>query len=132
MKAAAASSTNLIGLQRELNRWRRSQPGRTALPEALWQSAATLACSEGVSAVARTLRLDYYKLKRLAASCPAPALSGAPTTFVELALSPPRSEASSLCRIELEDRTGAKVRMVAPGDVGALVALAQAFWRRER
>jgi hypothetical protein len=65
MKRAGPSSTNLIGLQRELNRWRRSQPRRTALPEAMWQSAATLAGSEGVSAVARTLRVDPHQLHLL-------------------------------------------------------------------
>jgi hypothetical protein len=129
MKCARPCSKNLIGLKRELNRWRRSQPGRAALPEAMWQSAAALARTNGVGAVARILRLDYYKLKRLAPS-PLPALvSVVPPGFVELTLSPPASQAS-VCRIELEDRTGAKVRMVAPGDVGTLVVLAQAFWGR--
>ena len=58
MKCAGPCSKNLIGLKRELNRWRRSQARRTALPEAMWQAAAAAARSEGVGAVARILRLD--------------------------------------------------------------------------
>ena len=133
MNSAGPSSTHLIGLQRELRRWRRTRLRRAGLPEAMWQSAARLARAEGVSRVSRALRLDYYKLKRLTSSTPAPPVSVVPPTFVELALIPPcGSEFSRVCRIELEDGTGAKVRMAVPGDGTTLVALAQAFWRRGR
>jgi hypothetical protein len=53
-----------IQLQQQLERWRNTQPERTKLPEAFWQSAAELARQHGLNPTARALRLDYTALKR--------------------------------------------------------------------
>ena len=51
-------------LQRQLEQFRSTQPGRTKLPESLWQAAVELARQHGIYAVAHPLRLDYTRLKQ--------------------------------------------------------------------
>ena len=51
-------------LQRQLDQFRSTQPGRTKLPESLWQAAVELARQHGVYPVAHPLRLDYTGLKK--------------------------------------------------------------------
>jgi hypothetical protein len=95
-------------LQRQLDQFRGSQPGRTKLPEALWQAAVELARQYGVYPVAHPLRLDYTRLKKQ--------LGGVPThrqrrptkpAFVEL-IAPTTPEE---CVIEFESSSGSKMRI---------------------
>lgn len=126
------STTNLTELQAQLTAWRRKQPGRPRLPEAVWMAAAELARSLGASHVSRALQLDYYKLNRLAARagyCPA---LPAPATFVELALGPHGLEGSNGYRAEAGNGTTDKLTLHLGRDVSAVVALAEAFWRGGR
>ncbi len=44
-------------LARQLDSWRKSQPGRARVPAEVWELAAALARTHGVSRVSRTLRL---------------------------------------------------------------------------
>ena len=113
----------------QLDRWRRCQSGATGLPQALWTSAATLASNHGVGQVARTLRLDYNKLKRQVL----PAVQATPLTSASLVeLRPPEwlPQVATLCRIELSDAQGAKMTVELPSDPVTVVRVAQAFWRR--
>lgn len=90
------STTDLTQLQRQLDGWRRRQPGRPRLPEALWKSAAAVAQSEGLSQVPRTLRLDYYKLNQWVAQAKAAGRDASPRAgFVELTLSSPSGSAGN-------------------------------------
>src|SRR5436190_9324293 len=59
-------------LQRQLEQFRSAQPGRTKLPESLWQAAVELARQHGVYPVAHPLRLDYTRLKKRLGGSPAP------------------------------------------------------------
>jgi hypothetical protein len=124
------STTDLSQLRRQLDTWRQSQSGTTRLPEALWTSAVTLATTHGVGHVARTLRLDYSKLKRRRLQTPSRSVPFLPPAFVELPLHQSLPRASALCRIELSDPAGAKMTVDLPGDAPTVVGLAQAFWRR--
>ena len=123
------SATDINQLRHQLDRWRQSQSGVTRLPEALWTSAATLAITHGVGQVARTLRLDYNKLKRQVPS-PAQAAPIAPASFVELRPREWLPQAATPCRIELSDPTGAKMTVELPCDPVTVVGLAQGWWRR--
>src|SRR6476469_11142660 len=51
-------------LQRQLEQFRSTPPGRRKLPESLWQAAVELARQHGVYPVAHPLRLDYTRLKK--------------------------------------------------------------------
>ena len=123
------SATDLNQLRHQLDHWRQSQSGATRLPEALWTSAAALALTHGVGPVARTLRLDYNKLKRQV-PLPAQAAPLAAAPFVELRPREWLPQAATACRIELSDPTGAKMTLELPCDPAMVVGVAQAFWRR--
>ena len=120
-------------LQKRLDALRKGgRKRRLRIPEEIWTAAAIQARSHGINRVARTLRLDYYTLKRRAAAAkpglPPPTQPSAPK-FVEIDFAP--SPAMSGCTIELEDQSGAKMTMrLAGGGVAELVTLAEAFWRR--
>jgi len=110
-------------LCRQLEVWRQSQPARARLPDELWELAATLARTHGVSRVARILGLSFSKLRqRLAVAVPA--------GFVELpplALPPSRS---GECVVELRDEQGGQLTLRFASDRPTLLALAADFWRR--
>jgi hypothetical protein len=97
-------------LQRQLDQFRSTLPGRTKLPESLWQAAVELAREHGVYSVARPLRLDYMRLKKR--------LGGPPTrrqkkatkvAFVEL-IPPGRGQLEEFV-IEFESAGGNKMRI---------------------
>jgi hypothetical protein len=92
-----------------------------------------LARNQGVSHVARRLRLDYYKLKRLSSgwvsASQAKESSECPPAFVEMALPAPSPEAG-VCRVELRDGQGGTMRVDLPNDSGAVLKLVETFWRR--
>lgn len=123
------STTDLNHLRHQLDRWRQS-PSATRLPAALWASAATLATTHGVGQVARTLRLDYNKLKRQVPQAPAPSVPIATPSFVQLHPSQWLPQAAAVCRIELSDPAGAKMTVDLPCDPATVMGMAQAFWRR--
>ena len=127
------STGELKELRCQLDIWRRQQGGRARLPEAVWSSAAALARRLGVSQVCRALRLNYNKLNRLTAQAAADRDNGPPkTTFVELALEGLKgSESSHGYRAEISDGTGDRMTLHLGGDVNAVVALAESFWRRK-
>jgi hypothetical protein len=123
------SATDLKQLRHQLDRWRQRQSGATRLPQTLWTSAATLARTHGVGAVARTLRLDYNQLKRQVPP-PAQAAPIASASFVELRPREWLPQAATICRIELSDLEGAKMTLELPCDPATVVGVAQGFWRR--
>jgi hypothetical protein len=104
------------------------------LPEALWAAAAAAAREHGVFQTAKVLRLDYSKLKRMAAASPIVRTAAKPpqgtTAFLELA---PPSAASSgpdraECVIELEGPRG-RMRIQWKGAAASdLAALSRALW----
>ena len=96
-------------LQRQLEQFRNTQPGRTKLPEPLWQAAVELARRYGIYAVAQPLRLDYMRLKQRLGGVPnQPPKAGQPA-FIELIGN--GAAALSECVIEFESRGGDKMRI---------------------
>ena len=124
------SPTDLRQRQRQLRTWRRQQSGRVRLPEAVWISAATLAQRHGASLVARTLHLDYYKLRQRATG--RSSVRGAPAAFVELQVAPAPGPSCGEAAVELSDGTGARMTLRLRGELPTVVALAESFWRRGR
>jgi hypothetical protein len=149
---------NMRRLYRRFERWRSAHTGRLPIPERLWTAAAELAREHGVFPTAKTLHLEYGKLKHLA-DAPVPALKGRvvkgptalrqiqsgtrrrsavlrrtrsqprPPAFVELLA--PRLGSSPECRVELEGPRG-RMRVEFKGIATAeLVALSRALWDSE-
>ena len=100
----------ILKLQRQLEDFRSSQPGRTKLPESLWQAAVELAQQYGIYPVAHPLRLDYMGLKKRLGEVPPPdRQKAAAPAFVELVAAQPA--ALEACVIEFESARGAKMRI---------------------
>src|SRR5215813_12296846 len=87
-------------LQRQLEQFRSTRPGRAKLPESLWEAAVELARQHGVYAVAHPLRLDYTRLKQRLGGNPSQRRKPEQPAFVELI----GSNATTLpeCLIEFE------------------------------
>jgi hypothetical protein len=112
-------------IYRRFERWRKSHRGRLPIPEGLWASAAELAREHGVFLTAKVLRLEYGKLKHMAAAAAGSAPAAA-TTFLELV--PPQTAGLSECVIELEGPRG-KMRIQWKGATAPdLAGLSRALW----
>ena len=110
-------------LQRQLEQFRSTQPGRAKLPESLWQAAVDLARQHGVYPVAHPLRLDYTRLKERLGGSPTFRPKATKPAFVEL-VTPPGAQLEE-CVIEFESSGGSKMRIqwkaAAPPDWTALL-----------
>lgn len=105
---------DLARAQDRLAAWRRTKKPRSRIPESLWELAVKLAGKHGLNRTARTLKLDYYSLKKRLESAAVsgrdesdPATMGrgdeSESAFVEL---PSTLAPVPECVIELEDDAG--------------------------
>ena len=121
-----------VGMQRiyrRFERWRRSRRGRSPIPAALWMAAAEVAREHGVFRTAKTLRLEYGKLKGMVASAkPAVRRAPAPPPAGFLELVAPQAVSPTECVIELEGPRG-KMRIQWKGAAAPdLAGLSRALW----
>ena len=118
-------------VRRRFEAWRRNRTVRTRIPDPLWAAAVKVTERHGVHRTAKALRIDYYGLKKRVeaeadSSANVPA-KGDVATFVELA--GPLPAGSGECLVELEDVSGAKMRVHLKGvEAPDLVALSRSFW----
>jgi hypothetical protein len=135
----------LEGLRRRFERWRETHKPRSRIPEAFWGSAVKMAGRYGLHRTAKSLRLDYYVLKKRVevlkkrveqegsalADWPRSALADRPkkgvAAFVEL--TPPPFVGACECTLDLENAEGAKMRVhLKSTTMPDLAALSQSFW----
>ena len=83
-RIAAPIPEAIAQLQRQLEQFRSTRPGRVKLPESLWQAAVELARLHGIYAVAHPLRLDYTRLKQRLGGMPSRPTKQNQPAFVEL------------------------------------------------
>jgi len=125
-------SRELVAVRQRVERWRRKDGGRgSRIPEDLWNEAAGAARVCGVYRTARTLRLNYDRLKTRAAATEGEGRSRkiAASAFVELRMEPVGAAGAV---IELVSRRGEQMRIHLSGArTTDLVSLAQAFWSRQ-
>ena len=108
-KIAAPIPEAITQLQRQLEQFRSSRPGRKKLPESLWQAAVELARQHGIYAVAHPLRLDYTRLKQRLGGMPRQPRKQSQPAFVELVGN--GAAAWPECVIEFESPVGGKMRI---------------------
>ncbi len=130
---------DLAAARKRFVAWRTVRRIGARIPEPLWQSAAELAKSYGVSRVSQTLQVDYYGLRRRvdptsANDCPKRRQSKDPASsapgFVEL----PSLSAlpSTECQVEFEDGKGARLLLRWKGtDAPDVSTLSHNFWDRD-
>ena len=116
-------------------RWTREV--RSRIPESLWTAAVKMAEAYGIHRTAKSLRLDYYSLKKRVEGRPAATASNVPAaaagaTFLELPAAAWAGSGSGECTLELEDAGGAKMRGHLQGFAAPdLAALGRSFWQSE-
>jgi hypothetical protein len=130
-KKAGGVSVQLEGVRRRFERWRRTRRVRSQVPESLWAAAVKMAGVCGVHRTARTLRVDYYSLRKRVeqevTQTPGVAEARVGATFVEL-VSPTRVGPCE-CPLELENASGAKMRVHLKGvEAPDLAALSRSLW----
>lgn len=112
-------------LQQALTEWRMSNKAPVPIPAEVWSGAVRVAAVMGVGPVARELRVDYAKLKKLVVgdNGPGRVRCGTAATFLEV--STRGSDRAISCRLEVASREGvvlkAHLESVAPAEVGAML-----------
>jgi len=136
-RQAHTQCSQLEGVRRRFERWRRTRKALSRIPEPLWAAAVKVASASGISHTAKTLRVNYPALKtRIAAAAslqaqpeggPANQRFASVPAFLELA--PPTGNGACQCTVELEDASGATMRIsLQSAEVPDLAALSGSFW----
>jgi hypothetical protein len=136
-------AARLEGVQRRFEHWRRTRKVPSRIPGPLWAAAVKAAGTCGVSHTAKTLGVNYNALKqhvdegaattggptKNAADQGRPSVDGARSVPAFLELAPPTRVGSCQCTLELEDASGAKMRVHLQGaETPDLAALSRSFW----
>ncbi len=117
-------------LGKALGKWRAVNSRPTPIPSEIWSGAATMARLHGVGLVARTLRLDRGKLKKLAEkNAIVKTDPSSSPTFVELKAPPVKPRSHSLsCAVEVRSVGGGVMRAQLDGlSAAELGVVFQAF-----
>ena len=124
---AAGQPRDLVQMRERLEEWRGSHVRGQAFPEALWSAAGRVAQRRGVYLTARTLGLEYNKLKRASGQsigrdrgeAKRPARPKA-MKFIELTGALPVTPSG--CRLSLQNADGQRLRLeMAPSAATEMV-----------
>lgn len=130
-RKARALPARLEKVQRRFERWRRTRKIPSRIPGPLWAAAVRMASTYGIAYTAKTLRVNYHVLRKRveheAVASPGGPEESPVATFLELA--PPTRVGSCQCTLELEDASGAKMRVhLQSAEAPDLAALSRSFW----
>ena len=116
----------LSEVMERIEEWRKTPNSPRRMPEELWQAAASLSKKYSIHRISKALRVNYRSLQQRIR----PERKEQPPTFIELGFEQPSS--ISECIVEMEDGSGAKMRMHFRGKTDFdLLELGKAFWRNE-
>ena len=108
----------LAAARQRLERWRAGGRPRRRLPESMWTMAAELVAAHGVYRVARTLALDYNKLKKAAEVRGGRARQAKKATFVQVAAAAPAPAGpGDGYAVELRDGNGRHMAIRMPSSL---------------
>jgi hypothetical protein len=120
-----SSPDDLSQARSRFQAWRAGRKVGERIPAPLWEMAARLAKTHGVSRTATVLGLDYYSVRKRIESAVAQPHSGGPA-FVEW---PSPIVVGKECRLELDNGAGAIMRVHLVGyDAADVEALSRSFW----
>jgi len=134
-----AAVSTLEEVQQQFQLWRKTKTGRERIPASLWQVAVEVFYIGGHSLhkISKILHLNYTALKQhVEQHLPSlievepDATPEDPPDFIVFELAPPISV--SECVIEMEDSTGAKMRMCLRGKTDpSILGICKSFWRHQ-
>ena len=123
--APSEQQSSLEQVQAPFEQWRRSRDKRRAIPESLWEAAASLYPAFSINRISKTLSLDYTRLKKHVHPQAAELVKPAGTTFIELGIAGADPVG---CTVEMRHRNGS---MTAQGiNSRDLMKIARLFWSR--
>jgi len=119
-------------LARRFRAWRAGRVRGQRIPEELWQAAAGLASSYGLSRIATALQLSYYDLQgRLSSPRPRARVYHTPPSFVELPAPAPTLSGGEGGTVEVVQVSGARLILRLPeAKPRELLCVVQLFLRR--
>jgi len=131
----ATSASALEKVKQQFKIWRKTKTGRERIPASLWKSAAEVfeIGDHSLHRISKTLHLNQTALKKYVQQQFPGAIKVEPeeaSSFIALELdsSLPVSE----CVIEMEDTTGAKMRMCLRGNTDPnILEICKSFWRQQ-
>lgn len=112
-QSAPASRPGLEEVKRQFENWRETRCTRSPIPSDLWTCAVSLAKEHSICKIAKTLRLDYNKLKRRVQAEQAQESPQSGPSFIELQFTSSLPHTEYL--LETEDRHGSKLKMQLKG-----------------
>ena len=115
---------SLDEVRTKFEQWRNRCDKRKAIPEALWEAAASLHPAHSLHQISKALRLNHTKLKHYVQG---PNLSMPTASFVEVGFSGPAPPCK--CSVEMRHQNGAMMTMQIT-DSRDLMKLARLFWSR--
>jgi hypothetical protein len=128
------AETRLNKVKSEFEIWRTTRKNRKPIPAELWKLAVELYPVFTISKISTTLALSYTDLKKRVQLKPeifSVRQNEKPPTFIELDFPPP-SPSIAECVVEMEDSSGAKMKMCFRGRTDFdLLELGKSFWRRQ-
>jgi len=125
------SDEGLNKLKKEFEIWRTTRESRRPIPEKLWDKAIGLYPVYTINKISKELHLNYSDLKKRVQHNPdhIPMKQAEKSAFIELDF-PPDSPVSE-CIIEMEDKSGAKMKMCFRGKTDFdLLELGKSFWNK--
>ena len=124
--SSSAIPLDMEQARQELEAWRSTHRPRCHIPDSLWKRAAELASQHGLYLTARTLRVDYMRLKKLVRPASPERRTAELPGFVELMA--PAAARIPECVVELEG-AGRRMRIHMKGMAAAeLVGLSRMVW----
>ncbi|MCG8449552.1 MAG: hypothetical protein MI725_08235 [Pirellulales bacterium] len=116
---------DLVRAQSRFQAWRSRRKAGSRIPQPLWELAARLAKTYGVSPTATVLGVDFYRLKKRTETTAKQSLSNS-SAFVEL---PSPVVVGKQCLFEFDNGAGASMRVQLVGyDAADVEVLSRSFW----
>ena len=129
------SASALEEVKQQFEIWRKTKTSRERIPASLWQAAAEVfkIGDHSLHTISKTLHLNQTALKQYVQQQFPGAIKvkyEAPPSFIALELESPLL--ASECVIEMEDTTGAKMRMCLRGKTDPnILGICKSFWRQQ-
>lgn len=129
------SASALEEVKQQFKIWRKTKTGRERIPASLWQAAAEVfeIGDHSLHRISKTLHLNQTALKKYMQQQLPRAIKVKPEetpSFIAFELDSPLSV--SKCVIEMENTTGAKMRMCLRGNTDpSILEICKSFWRQQ-
>ncbi len=120
---------SLTDVKLQFKTWRETRKQKTRIPDELWTAAVSLSYRYSIHRISKALHVNHSALRDRVSACKTNKNLQACSCFIELPLQ--QSSSVSECLVEMENRSGDKIRMHYSGGICPdLLALSQNFWEK--